>query len=97
LVRTIVIYATTPVGNVVGEFDVGGVLREKPGVLWNCTKEAAGITRAFFDTYFDGRDEAIAIAVTKPKRYTKPKSLKDVSGSSAPPQSLQYLAAEAKV
>jgi predicted transcriptional regulator len=96
-VRTVVIYATMPVGKVVGEFEVGGVLCEKPKDLWKRTKEASGITREFFDSYFDGREQAMAIAVKKPKRYTTPKSLKDVSGSISPPQSFQYLAAEAEV
>jgi len=91
-VRTVVIYATMPVGKVVGEFEVAGVLREKPDVLWKRTKEASGITRAFFDEYFSGRNEAMAIAVREPKRYAKPLSLKDVSGSVTPPQSFQYLA-----
>jgi predicted transcriptional regulator len=94
-VRTVVIYATMPVGKVVGEFEVGG-LREKPSMLWSRTKEASGITRAFFDSYISGRDEASAIAVRMPKRYAKPKNLEDVSGSSTPPQSFQYLA-EAEV
>lgn len=91
-VRTVVIYATMPVGKVVGEFEVGGVLRDKPSVLWSRTKEASGITRAFFDSYFSGRTEASAIAVNKPKRYAKPLDLEDVSGSVTPPQSFQYLA-----
>ena len=34
-------------------------------------------------------DEAMAIAVKKPKRYAKPKDLEDVSGSPTPPQSFQ--------
>lgn len=96
-VRTVVIYATMPVGKVVGEFEVGGVLCEKPKDLWKRTKDASGITREFFDSYFDGREQAMAIAVRKPKRYATPKNLKDVSGSLTPPQSFQYLAAEAEV
>lgn len=84
-VRTVVIYATMPVGKVVGEFEVGGVLCEKPKDLWKRTKEASGITREFFDSYFDGREQAMAIAVKKPKRYATPKNLKDVSGSLTPP------------
>ena len=44
-VRTVVIYATLPVGKVIGEFEIGGVLREPPEVLWNQTKQASGITR----------------------------------------------------
>ncbi|AKF86359.1 hypothetical protein MFUL124B02_25780 [Myxococcus fulvus 124B02] len=55
----------------------------------------SGITRAFFDSYLDGREHAMAIR--NPKRYAKPKNLEDVSGSTTPPQSFQYLAAEAEV
>lgn len=90
-VTTVVIYATMPVGKVVGEFEVAGVLREKPNALWKRTKDASGITRAFFDEYFSGRGEAVAIAVRKPTRYTEPLNLEDVSGSATPPQSFQYL------
>jgi len=90
-VHTVVIYATMPVGRVVGEFEVAGVLRESPDVLWKQTRTASGITRAFFDEYFSGRDEAVAIAVRKPKRYPKPLMLEDVSGSATAPQSFQYL------
>lgn len=57
----------------------------------------AGIARAFFDSYLDGREHAMAIAVKNPKRYAKPKNLEDVSGSTTPPQSFQYLAAKAEV
>lgn len=91
-VRTVVIYATMPVGKVVGEFEVAGVLRERPSVLWSRTKQGSGITRDYFDRYFDGREEASAFAVSKPKRYPQPKSLEEVSGSTTPPQSFQYLA-----
>ncbi|ACY13551.1 ASCH domain-containing protein [Haliangium ochraceum] len=89
--RTVVIYATMPVGKVVGEFESAGVLRDAPNVLWKRTKDASGITRAFFDDYFSGRSEAMAIVIRKPKRYQKPLNLEDVSGSAKPPQSFQYL------
>jgi predicted transcriptional regulator len=90
-VRTVVIYATMPVGKVIGEFEVAGVLRERPDVLWRRTRTASGISRQFFDEYFSGRDKAVAFAVSKPKRYPKPLMLEDVSGSVTPPQSFQYL------
>jgi len=90
-VHTVVIYATMPVGRVVGEFEIAGVLRESPEVLWKQTRQASGITREFFNEYFRGREKAVAIAVREPKRYAKPLKLKDVSGSVTPPQSFQYL------
>lgn len=91
--RTVVIYATMPVGKVVGEFEIAAVLRACPDALWERTKTASGISRAFFEEYFCGRDEAVALAVREPKRYLKPLELEEVSGSSTPPQSFRYLPA----
>ena len=90
-VRTVVLYATMPVGRVIGEFEVASVIREPPDVLWRQTKAASGISRRFFDAYFKGRAEAVAIAVQRPKRYAKPLMLQEVLGSAMPPQSFQYL------
>jgi predicted transcriptional regulator len=90
-VRTMVLYATQPIGKVVGEVEIAGVLREGPDVLWEQTSKASGITRAFFDAYFSGRELAVAIAVCRPRRYAKPIDLEAVSGSPTPPQSFQYL------
>ncbi len=90
-VKTVVIYATMPVGKVVGEFEVGGYVADTPEKLWRETRKASGITREFFMAYFAGRDEARAIRVGATQRYAKPKSLREVSGSSTPPQSFQYL------
>ena len=57
----------------------------------------SGITRAFFDSYPDGREPAMAIAVKNSKRSAKPKNLEEVSGSTTPLQSFQHLAAQAEV
>lgn len=95
-VRTVVIYATMPVGKVVGEFEVGSFISDKPVNLWNRTKAASGISRKFFDDYFFGREIAMAIVVERPRRYAKAKSLREVSGSSTPPQSFQYLAQDGR-
>lgn len=89
--RIVVIYATMPVGRVVGEFEIGGVLRDDPDELWTRTSRASGITREFFDAYFRGRAEATAIAVRRPRRYASPLRLQDVAGTTTPPQSFQYL------
>lgn len=90
-VKTVVIYATMPVGKVVGEFKVGGLVKGTPDDLWDRTKEASGISRKFFMTYFDGRDEAHAICVSDPKRYRSPRSLSSVAGTKTAPQSFRYL------
>ena len=90
-IRKIIIYATKPIGMVVGEFEFDEVLRESPENLWQRTKDGAGITKDFFDQYFSGCKNACAVVIKNPKRYSAPKELKSVSGSSTPPQSFRYI------
>lgn len=90
-VKTVVIYATKPVGMVVGEFDIDEVIFEAPGELWTLTSEHSGISRQFFYEYFRDKDMAYAIKVRKPRRYKEPLTLKSVLGSEVAPQSFCYI------
>jgi len=91
-VKTVVIYATQPVGKVVGEFSVSATHSDEPSALWDRTRHAAGITKEFFAEYFDGRDVGHAIEVREAKRYARPKSIDKYLASGVPPQSYAYLA-----
>lgn len=90
-VKTVVIYATMPLGKVVGEFDFEIVLSDKPSVIWAETSAFSGITKKFFNEYFDGRDNAYAIKISKVRRYKNPKNLKEFVPSGLAPQSFCYL------
>jgi predicted transcriptional regulator len=90
-VRTIVIYATKPHGKVIGEFDIENVLAEQPHSLWSLTSDTAGISKKFFDEYFNGRDTGFAIKIGKTRRYKEPLELCEVLASGIAPQSFCYL------
>jgi predicted transcriptional regulator len=90
-VKTVVVYATLPVGKVIGEFTVGRIIESSPSDLWEKTKEHSGISRELFHSYFAGRESAIAIGVHRPKRYRRPLSISSVSPSGIAPQSFCYL------
>lgn len=90
-VKTVVIYATMPVGKVVGEFEIDGILSEHPRDLWSQTRDFAGITKQFFNAYFSGRARGHALKVKKARRYSQPKPLSDVIAHGVPPQSFCYL------
>jgi predicted transcriptional regulator len=90
-VRTIVIYATMPVGKVVGEFEIDSVLSERPTDLWALTSKFSGITEEFFNEYFQGRHLAHAFKVKKVRRYKVPLPLDAVLASGSAPQSFCYL------
>lgn len=90
-VKTVLIYATMPVGKVVGEFDFDEVLSDSPSAIWNETKKYSGITRNFFNSYFDGRKTAHAIKVREVRRYDKPLLLQEVIPGGTAPQSYRYV------
>jgi len=89
-VKTVVIYATSPVMKVIGEFEVATVHSMKLKDLWRLTMEFSGIEKDFYDSYFAGKEIGHAIEVKKAKRYLEPKHLKDFNISHAP-QSFVYL------
>src|SRR5690606_690743 len=90
-VNTVVIYATLPVGKVVGEFKVERIISEQSQDLWDRTKDHAGITRDYFDEYFAGKDHCHAFEVRSPRRYVKPKPLTHFLENGIAPQSFCYL------
>jgi len=57
LVSKVLIYATMPVGMVIGEFDIEEVLADRPNQVWMMTSEFAGISQLYFNDYFKGREK----------------------------------------
>lgn len=88
---TVVIYATMPVGKVVGEFKVGEVLTDTPKKIWDSTRLSAGISKKYFNEYFTGKDLAHAIGVKSARRYKKPVNLCKYVPSGVAPQSFCYI------
>lgn len=89
-VNKIVIYATYPIMKVVGEVEVKDILEETPEKLWDVTKEYSGVTKQFYDNYFNKSSKAIAYKLGKIEKYDEPKKLEDV-GVKCVPQSFLYL------
>lgn len=90
-VKTVVIYATMPIGKVIGEFDIDEIISSEPSALWDVTKKYAGISKCFFDEYFSKKSTAFAIAVKNPRRYKDPVLLTDIVPGAVPPQSFRYI------
>ncbi|OBU10764.1 ASCH domain-containing protein [Morganella psychrotolerans] len=93
-ITTVLIYATKPVGKLVGEFEVTNIHQGSPDLIWKITKSFAGIDRKYFDSYYEGRDKAIAIAIGKVSIYKRPIDLNTLGGKVTPPQSFCYISSE---
>lgn len=89
-IKTVVVYASSPVQQVIGEFEIEDILSFNPEAIWKMTKKHSGITEDFFYEYFADRDIAHAIKIKKTKKYRKPLSIKD-DFNIVPPQSYVYL------
>lgn len=89
-VNTVIVYASSPMQQVIGEFTIDEIIEERPEVLWEKTKMQSGITKEFFDTYFLNRDKAFAIKVKEVNQYQKPLRLLDFDLDYAP-QSFVYV------
>lgn len=85
-VEKVYIYASSPVSKVVGEFQPVDILVGAPVDIWEKTKSQSGITKAFYDEYFNGKPVAYAIVIQNLKIYDIPKELPFHA-----PQSFRYI------
>jgi len=89
-IKTIVVYASSPVQKVIGEFEIETILNTNLSLLWKQTKEHAGIDKEYFLEYFINKEKGYAIKIKKTKKYRKPLCLRE-DFNLLPPQSFLYL------
>lgn len=88
-VTSVLVYASSPVQKVIGEFEIGEIYNHDLETLWNKTKEYSGITKEYFYEYFADREKGFAIQIKNKRKFTNPKSLKE-DYNLTPPQSFAY-------
>lgn len=89
-VTIVVIYASSPIKRVVGEFEIEDILSGDVNTLWERTKKYSGITKDFYYTYFQKSKTANAIQIGRLTKYEEARSLSDFNIHQAP-QSFCYI------
>jgi predicted transcriptional regulator len=90
-VSIVVVYATQPLGEVIGWFEVDRIVEGTPNSLWRHYSSCAGIDRASYLAYFEKATRAFGITVRKAVRLEQPMKLSELEPNLRPPQSYQYL------
>ena len=90
-VRSVLIYSTMPVGQLVAEFVITEILEDDPQRLWDRTHAASGISKEFFDTYFEGRDKGYALGIGALTIFETPIEPEMLIDNFTPPQSYRYV------
>ncbi|GAV23290.1 ASCH domain-containing protein [Carboxydothermus pertinax] len=89
-IEKILIYSTHPIKMIVGEANIEEIIIDEPHIVWEITKDFAGINREFFEDYFKGRKKAIAYKLRDIRKYNTPIELKTL-GIDFAPQSFIYI------
>ena len=85
------VYASKPIGMIIGEFEILDIIRASPETLWEQTRDGAGISREFFFEYFDKRSVAYALKVGAVRRFEAPLEPRQLIDDFTPPQSYMYV------
>ena len=89
-VQTVVVYASSPVQRVIGEFTIDRILNDDLDSIWDETAPYSGITHDFYMSYFANKEKAYAIKIRDTKRYSHARRLSDYNIQYAP-QSFAYI------
>lgn len=87
-----VVYATQPVGRIIGWFRISGIAESTPDGLWRRFRKVGGIRRRDYFAYFEGAERAYAIQISAATAVEEPLLLDSLSAGLRAPQSFQYLA-----
>lgn len=89
-IDTIVIYATSPRKQVIGEVSLLDIIEGDVEYVWHETRGFGGILKRDYKAYYKEREIAIAYQLGDVTLYDEPKSLTDL-GLDYVPQSFAYL------
>ncbi len=90
-VEEIVIYSSSPVKKIVGKFEIGSIVEDKPKKLWKKLKNSAGIDKKEFFKYFSEVEKGFAIEIKEKTFFDNPINPSEKYEDFTPPQSFYYL------
>ena len=85
------IYSTKPICKIVGYFTVAAMIEDSPNNVWEISHNDSGISKAYFDAYFRGCDEAHAIKIRDAVMFDPPIDPKKVIKDFHAPQNYMYV------
>ena len=89
-IEKVIVYASSPVKRIIGEFEIKCIHHNDIDLLWNNTKEKSGVSEEIFYSYFQNHQKGYAIEIHNVNEYEDPLRLEETYGIS-PPQSFAYV------
>lgn len=89
-IKKIIVYASSPISKVIGEFEIAEIIYDDLERLWEETNRYAGIDEDYFYQYFAERETGYAIRIQNAKLYEDKLCIRQHFGVT-PPQSFVYV------
>lgn len=89
-VNIIYIYATRPIGKIVGQFKISNIIYDDKEVVWDKTHCESGITKEFYDKYYHDKLKSVAIGIKDVIKYHYPLEGDTLIKKFKAPQSFMY-------
>ncbi|OQX21154.1 MAG: hypothetical protein BWK75_03825 [Candidatus Altiarchaeales archaeon A3] len=93
-VRSILVYATKPVGRIVCMLQVGDIIEDYPKVLWRDFNKFSGMDKKEFFAYFGNRDKGTAIEIKSVMEFSEQINPNELIPNFVAPQSWSYIPTE---
>jgi predicted transcriptional regulator len=89
----VIIYATKPVGAIVGTARISDISSGNPADMWEQHQRSTGVTRAEYDAYLTGAETAYLLFLRRVQRLEPLLTLEQIRSATTfqPPQSYRYL------
>jgi predicted transcriptional regulator len=89
----IIIYATKPIGAIVGTARISEVSNGSPDEMWNDHRTEVGISRQEFDNYLDGANSAYILGIAEVQHLVPLLTLEQIREATnfQPPQGYRYV------
>lgn len=90
-IDTVYVYASSPIKKIIGAFQIGDIVEDKPINLWHQFNEVSGLDEAEFFEYFKDNEIGFAIEIKNVEKYEQPLDPEEVIPGFVPPQSFCYV------
>jgi predicted transcriptional regulator len=89
----VIIYATKPVGALVGTARISDIAEGIPADIWEQHHDCTGVSKAEYDTYLSGAETAYLLFLRQVQRLEPLLTLEQIRSAATfqPPQSYRYL------
>ena len=89
-IKKVYVYASSPICKIIGYFIIDEIVQGSPSTVWKKTSRDSGITKEYYNDYFNGHDKAYAIKIKSVKQFKTPINPKNIIKNFRPPQNFMY-------